>query len=96
MCVNTVHGVCFARVGNAVAENEQIIAGKEALEARIDGREEEVFLRDLRLKDVREMEALLLWRAAVALHRLLGYADAHFRVRQNGKVVLLLLFEYTK
>ena len=56
LCVGALHGVGLARVGNAIAEDQQVVAFEEVLEAGVDGALEEVLLADVVLKDVGELE----------------------------------------
>ena len=58
----TLHCVGLARIGDAVAENQQIVALEELFKAWIDGAAKKVILRDVLLKQVGELKDSLRQR----------------------------------
>lgn len=51
----TLHGICFARVSDAITKNEQIVTIEEFLKTRVNWSHEKVFLGYLGLKNVWEV-----------------------------------------
>ena len=81
-----MHCVGLARIGDAVAEYQQIVALEEFFKARIDGASKKVILRDTLLKHVRELKDCL--RQCLQRLFVLRIAAAFGRIHRHARLLM--------